>query len=133
MVVAIFRILWNNFKTPYHFDLGKHVPEKSEKIELAEDVSFLNNANILRTLNQLPDNITVHIDTSKARSIHPDILEIIDDFKQNAKTRDIEVVMGGQYDKNTPHDPISQFTKVDAAESNNKKPYHFILMGSNAI
>jgi len=133
LVVAIFHILWYKYKTPYHLDSGKHVPRKPGKIELAEDVSFLNNANILRTLNQLPDNTAVHIDASKARSIHSDILEIIDDFKQNTKTRDIEVVMGEQDDKNTPYDPLSPFTKIVAAESNNKKPYHFIPMGSNTI
>jgi MFS superfamily sulfate permease-like transporter len=121
LVVAIFHILWNNYKTPYHFDPENHVPGEPIKIELAEDVSFLNKASILNTLNQLPDNSTVHIDASKARSIHPDILEIIDDFKQNAVTRDIEVVMGGQNENNTSYDPVGQFTKVVAPESGGKK------------
>ena len=121
LVVAIFHILWNNYKTPYHFDPENHVPGEPIKIELAEDVSFLNKASILNTLNQLPDNSTVHIDASKARSIHPDILEIIDDFKQNAVTRDIKVVMGGQNENNTSYDPVGQFTKVVAPESGGKK------------
>lgn len=121
LVVAIFHILWNNYKTPYHFDPENHVQGEPIKIELAEDVSFLNKASILNTLNQLPDNSTVHIDASKARSIHPDILEIIDDFKQNAVTRDIEVVMGGQNENNTSYDPVGQFTKVVAPESGGKK------------
>lgn len=96
LAVAIVYILWNNFKTPYHFDPNKYVKGQPILIELSEDVSFLNKASILRTLNTLPDNSEVIIDKSKAKSIHPDIHEIIDDFTENAKTRGITVHVDGK-------------------------------------
>ncbi len=91
LVVAIFHILWNNYKLPYHMDESKYQPGESIYMHLAEDVSFLNKAGIMRSLNQMPSDSEVTIDASKTRSMHPDVLEIIDDFKENAKTRNIRV------------------------------------------
>ncbi|MTI32162.1 SulP family inorganic anion transporter [Xanthovirga aplysinae] len=111
LVIAIFHILWNNFKTPYHFDSDLYVKGKPVEITLAEDVSFLNKASILRTLNQLPDDTYVIIDASKTKSIHPDVLEIIEDFKENAKTRDITIeILGLKLSKK--QDPVKQFGRV---------------------
>ncbi len=121
LVVAIFYILWNNYKTPYHFDPENHVEGEPIKIELSEDVSFLNKASILNTLNQLPDNSVVHIDATKAKSIHPDILEIIEDFTENAKTRDITVNVVSNGNGNDRVDPVNQFTKAVAPHNLPKK------------
>jgi len=87
--VAIFYILYNNYKTPYHFSGNEFDISKPVIIHLSEQVSFLNKGSILQTLSQLPDGATVHIDGSKTKSIHPDVIEIIEDFKQNAISRDI--------------------------------------------
>lgn len=91
LVVAIVQILWNNYKVPYHFDKGGD----AITIQLAEDVSFLNKARILRTLNELPDDVRVTIDASKTKNIHLDVIEIIHDFEQNAKSRNITVELVG--------------------------------------
>lgn len=91
LAVAIFYILFNNFKTPYHFDPSAYKKGDPVVIELAEEVSFLNKGSIMQTLNHLPDGCTVTLDGKKTKYIHPDILEIIDDFKQNAVGRDITV------------------------------------------
>ena len=80
-------------------------------IQLSEDVSFLNKASIMRTLNELPDDVHVIIDKTKTKSIHPDVVEIIDDFIQNGKTRGITVEF-----KSAPREsvvnPVAQFGKV---------------------
>jgi MFS superfamily sulfate permease-like transporter len=89
--VGIIQILWNNYKMPYHFNPDEYVNGTPVKIQLSESVSFLNKASILHTLNMLPDGAHVIIDGSQTKTIHPDVLEIIDDFKENAKTRDITV------------------------------------------
>lgn len=104
MVVAIIHLLWNNFQTPYHFDPDKHVPGETIRIELSEDVSFLNKASIERTLNNLPENSHVIIDESRAVTIHPDILEIIENFQNTgAKQKNIrvEIDLDGSLDRNT--------------------------------
>ena len=91
LVVAFMQILWINFKTPYHYDPDSAVEGEPVKIQLSEDVSFLNKAGILHTLNMLKDGTHVIIDTSRTQTIHYDVIEILDDFKQGAKNRDIKV------------------------------------------
>jgi MFS superfamily sulfate permease-like transporter len=92
MVVAIFYILYNNYKKPFLFETDKQIGETGEiKLELTEDVTFLHKANIQRALNIVPDHTKVIIDGSKSINIDVDVLEIIDEFKINAGQRDIQV------------------------------------------
>ena len=109
MIVAIFHILWNNFKTPYHFDPKDYVEGQPINIQLSEDVSFLNKVSILRTLDQMPNGATVILDASKAKSIHPDIIEIIENFETNSKSRDITVRLEGMEKTRTGiADPVTE-------------------------
>lgn len=91
MAVAIFHILWNNYRVPYHFDADDHWSDETVTIKLAENVTFLNKAGIMHSLEVIPNGKHVVIDTHLTKSIHPDVIEIIQDFKENAKTRDITV------------------------------------------
>ena len=93
--VAIMFILYNNLKTPYFFDPEKHHSDEKIKIELSENVSFLNRASILQTLNHLPENSTVEIDASKSKIIDHDVLELIYDFQDNAKHKNISLEFKG--------------------------------------
>ena len=95
LVTGIMYILWNNYRTPYHFDPEKYKEGEPINIELSEDVSFLNKAGIMNTLNHLPENSHVVIDASRAKNIHTDILEIFDDFKLNAERKNIEFAVVG--------------------------------------
>lgn len=108
MVVAIFHILWNNYRTPYHFDAENYKDDRPIEIELAEEVSFLNKAAILKTLNDLPDNCEVVINGSKTKSIHLDVLEIIEDFKQNAEKRNIKLAVYGLISQKAKN-PVKEF------------------------
>ena len=108
MAVGVIQILYNMFKTPYHFDPDAHQEGQPICIELSPSVSFLHKASILQTLARLHDGVEVCIDARKTQSIHPDVIEIIEDFKENAKFRDIKVEVLGLYmDKR--HDPVERF------------------------
>ncbi len=95
MAVAIFYILWANYKAPYFFKHEEYVPGQTIHLELTDNVSFLNKASMLQTLNHLPENSKVIIDGSKNRYIHPDVTEIIEDFKITAEERDIDLEIVG--------------------------------------
>lgn len=95
LVVAIIQILWNNFNLPYHFDPEKHVKGERILIELSEDVSFLNKVSILNTLEKIPNDAVITINASKSFNIHPDILEIINDFKEKAEKKNIQLTLEG--------------------------------------
>lgn len=111
MAVAIFIILKNNFKVP--FKMLKENPEGKHdmKIVLSEDVTFLNKASVLKTLEQIPNGTSVEIDASDTTFIHFDVVEIIENFVVSAKTRDIEVTLIDLYkDKQDKPDPAFQIS-----------------------
>ena len=115
MAVAVMHLLWNNYRTPYHFDPEKHVPGQPILIELSEDVSFLNKAAIQRTLDEMPEDTHVIIDAHKAQTVHADILEIFDNFSTNAKTKNIQFEVVGldgtpRTSRNDPYKKVKQTT-----------------------
>ncbi len=91
LVVAIFHILYNNYKKPFLFESEKHISGDTIRLELAEDVTFINKAAIQRALSQIPDGSKVIIDGSKSINIDQDVIEIIEEFETNAKYRDIDL------------------------------------------
>jgi MFS superfamily sulfate permease-like transporter len=112
LAVAIFHILYNNYKTPYHFDPDNYKQGEPIIIELSEDVSFLNKGSILQTLNHLPNDVEVFIDGTKTKKIHPDVIEIIEDFKLNAIERNITINCKGIGEEEEVVNPVKNFEKV---------------------
>ena len=91
MAVAVFNILLTNLKNPYILKTTHDVDDKHYQIALSEQVTFLNKAQILKELNRVPDDAELYIDASKTVFIEHDVLEIISDFKDNARYRNILV------------------------------------------
>ncbi len=89
--VALFFILRRNVRNPYIYNKQNSNYGIKVKIELSEEVSFLNKASILYKLSKVPKNAHVVIDGSKAKYIDDDILEIIEDFKINAPSKNIKI------------------------------------------
>src|SRR5690606_30875804 len=79
LAVAIFEILWINFKKPYLFNMDGSGDKHVFNFQLSEDVSFLNKASIMKTLADIPEGSKVYLDASKSMNIHPDVKEIISD------------------------------------------------------
>lgn len=91
LVVAIFYVLRNNYRKPFLFEKEAHLNEESITIELAEDVTFINKANIQRALNTIPENSKVVIDATRTINIDHDVVEIIEDFQSIAPSKGIDV------------------------------------------
>lgn len=120
MAVAIFYILRNNYKKPYFFDPETHVEGEPIRITLAEDVTFLNKADILQTLNHLPPDSEVIIDASKTINIDQDVREIILDFKESAKLRNIDLTIVSREQKGVAKSPVKTFANIVGNGGNNK-------------
>jgi SulP family sulfate permease len=58
---------------------------------LAEEVSFFNKASVIKELEDIPKNSKVIIDCTNSKSIAYDVVELIRDFRSNAKTKNITV------------------------------------------
>ena len=96
MAIAIFYILRNNYRNPYFLseETQEH-PEKPVIIKLSEDVSFLNRASIIKTLEEIRPHCHVILDATHTVSIDYDIYEIIRDFEEKARYNDIKFEIHG--------------------------------------
>jgi MFS superfamily sulfate permease-like transporter len=94
MTVAIFYILKTNYKTPYFYheeEIPSTGTQRRIKLVLSEHVSFLNKASLQKTLDELPANSEVIIDGSQAVEIDFDALNILYDFRESAKDKNIDL------------------------------------------
>lgn len=111
LFIAILYILYENIKAPYFFKSKNYKPGDDIEILLSEHITFLNKGSILRTLQSVPDNSRVIIDASRTVSMHPDVLEMFDDFEDHAKSSNIDLVF-----KNLPKQELkSQAIKFSAS------------------
>jgi len=89
LVIALLCVLLENYKVSGYYH--EEHEDKTIIIRLSEQVSFLNKANILQTLDKIPDQSKVIIDASDSRYIDYDVYEIIINFKAEAKRKDIQL------------------------------------------
>lgn len=94
LIVAIVIILRNSYKNSHSLRQEKTpTGSKRVKIVLAEEVVFLNKARIKKELYSVPNGVQLVIDMTKSLTIDYDVLEVIDDFSERAKTKDIQVTL----------------------------------------
>lgn len=90
MVFSVFNILMANYRMPFIFH-KEHNNEKVITLKLPEKVTFLNKGGLLQTLDHVEPGKKIMIDASNSISIDYDIVEVVEDFKEKAKDRNIEV------------------------------------------
>jgi MFS superfamily sulfate permease-like transporter len=119
--IGIFMILHRNFSIPFSFS-EKIVPGKPIEIKLSENVTFLNKANIMEALKAIPSHTEVIIDATQSHYIHPDVIDILHDFIDQAKRRDITVIINGNFDQvNVNH--MDYFLNKVSKDGSIKTPY----------
>jgi MFS superfamily sulfate permease-like transporter len=91
MGVAMVFILLRNFQNSYLLEESKEEQGDTIRIVLSEEVSFLNKGALIKALDDIPDGKHVIIDGSNSKVIDYDVLEVIENFKTNAATKNIEV------------------------------------------
>lgn len=94
--LSVFFLLRGNYYNPFFIENNKLVLGEVIKLELSNEVSFLNKASIKNTLWNVPDNSKVIIDATFSSYIDLDVVEILQDFENTfAKAHNIEVNMIG--------------------------------------
>lgn len=91
IVVATFYILRANMRNAYKFGF---VGENKDQVilTLAEEVSFLNKVPIQEKLYSLPKNVeSVIIDGQNSKFIDKDVIEVIKNYEQNARSKGINI------------------------------------------
>lgn len=82
MALAVCFILRSNLRRPVKTTVEKHVGGDVYRIELANQVSFLNRAVLMETLHEIPHGSQLVLDARNTDYIDPDILDLISDFEQ---------------------------------------------------
>ena len=96
LAVSIFFILRANMRVAYFFEREQHREGETIRMDLAQEVSFLNKAAIKETLADVPRNSKVIIDASNSVYIDYDVLQLIQDFLNiGSKDKNIEVTLIG--------------------------------------
>ena len=94
--VALANILRSNARRPIRKFVEKHIGGVVVRIELANQVSFLNRAALEQTLQEVAPGGHVLLDARQTDYIDPDVVALILNFKdQIAPTRGIEVSLQG--------------------------------------
>ncbi len=93
ILFGIFYTLRHSYRNS-HYMKETVTTEKGQKVHhlvLAEEVSFFNRASVIKELEEIPQNSKVIIDCTQSKSIAYDVVEIIRDFRNNAKRKNITV------------------------------------------
>jgi MFS superfamily sulfate permease-like transporter len=93
--VAVVVILFENYRLPFQIHNFKQEEGERVRIVLAQQVTFLNKASVLKTLDAIPAKSSVEIDATESIFIHPDIVEIINDYVIGAEAKEINVTITG--------------------------------------
>lgn len=110
LLVAVGFILHSNLRRPLRRVMEKHVTGELLRIELANQVSFLNRAALESALHAVPRGGRVLIDAHQTDYIDPDILDLLEDFqKTTAPAHGVEVSLVGFKAKYTKLDDKIQF------------------------
>lgn len=91
MAVGIFILLRNSYLTPFHFDGDVTDANEPIRIQLSEEVTFLNKVSIQRTLASLPQGTRVVIDASRTMNLDPDVLEMLEEEIVRSRDRDVAI------------------------------------------
>jgi len=92
LAVGIVVILIKSFQNSHFL----HIEDKSNgvhkiKMTLAEEVTFFNKGAILKELDNLPRESYLELDVTKTRYLDNDIIEILEDFSEKARQRQIDI------------------------------------------
>ena len=95
-LTSIAFILWSNMRHPLRQVREKHLGAEVLRIELANQVSFLNKAALSETLDRVPPQGHVLLDARQTDYIDPDVLEMIRDYETEvAPIRKVNVSLRG--------------------------------------
>ena len=93
LLISVYFIIQNNFKTEYKITKTKHLDIETHYIKLNSNVTFLNKVQLRKSLDEVPEYSVLTIDGSNCNFIDYDILEIISEYHSKAHERHIELYL----------------------------------------
>lgn len=89
-------VLWSSARRPIRLVVENHLGGEVLRVELANQVTFLNRAALARVLDGVPPGGRVLLDARGTHYVDPDVLDLIRDFaEQTGPARGVEVSLVG--------------------------------------
>jgi MFS superfamily sulfate permease-like transporter len=95
LLLSVYYIVSNNFRAEYKVQVTEQNGHEVFYIKLNSNVTFLNKVKLKDALDKIPEDSILTIDGSECNFIDYDILEIISEFENKARDRDIEINFSG--------------------------------------
>jgi carbonic anhydrase len=122
LAASLFYLMRSHFRNPFSIEQYRlHIGDVI-KMELPNQVSFLNKATIKSALWDIPANANVLIDASGTDYIDNDVLEIIDDYRVVAAERNVRLNVIGLRDEYRLQDPIQFVPALDRDTQKKLRP-----------
>lgn len=105
LVVGVGFILNSNLRRPIKKMIEKHISGELIRIELGNQVSFLNRGMLERAMREVKPGSHLMLDATQTDYVDPDVLSLIREFKERTAPKfNIEVSLRGFKDKYSLHD-----------------------------
>ncbi len=95
LLLSVYFIVQNNFKAEYKINKMMENGREVDYIKLNSNVTFLNKVKFRDALDKIPEESMLTIDGSECNFIDYDILEIISEYENKARDRNIQVMLKG--------------------------------------
>lgn len=123
LAISIFYILRQNIRIPFYYVRNSFKTGDVVKLTLAQEVSFLNKASIMETLNNIPEGSSIIIDASQTEYIDFDVLDIIREFHDiKAQDKKITVSLVGFKDEYKIPKSLPERELIHAIRDENEMP-----------
>ncbi len=127
LAVSIFYILKSNYKNPFTKEIQDLHNGETIRLELSDQVSFLNKASIKNTLWNVEPNGKVIIDARNSEYIDDDVLEIINDFKTTrAPEQGIQTNVVGLKQHYELEDQVDFINVLDSEKLRKMSPFEIL-------
>jgi MFS superfamily sulfate permease-like transporter len=94
LMVGVTIILIKSYQNSHFLHIQNKSNGKNEVVmRLAEEVTFINKGAILKELELLPNDCILELEVTKTIYLDNDVIEILDNFLEKAKTRNIEIIV----------------------------------------
>ena len=132
--VSIFFLLRGNFYNPFKIETTKSNRGDKIRLELSNEVSFLNKPAIKKTLWNLPKESHVTIDATFSTYVERDVIEILHDFEDTfARENNIDVVITGlreNYDKDSQLELVKGLSDIKTELSTPEEVLNYLKEGN---
>ncbi|MTB53625.1 SulP family inorganic anion transporter [Lewinella sp. W8] len=114
LVVSVVTILIKSYQNSHFLHIEDNEPNhRKVRMTLAEEVTFFNKGAILKELDSLQENSSLEIDVRNTQYLDHDIIEILDDFSERARNRNIDITIVSQKGKAKNPESYSDFFNKD--------------------